>query len=88
MAVGLWMNLTSDLQIWSIQKGEVKEPKLKWHTVLLAENDDEALEVAQQEFAGVIKNSLKQRRKTPASLLGENQFILSKTCIILMKYMF
>lgn len=53
--VGLWINLTSDLQIWSIYKGEVKEPKLKWHTVLLAENDDEALEVAQQEFAGVIK---------------------------------
>jgi len=48
------MNLTDGLQMWSIQKGEVKEPKLKWHTVLLAEDDDEALKLAQQEFAGVI----------------------------------
>jgi hypothetical protein len=53
--VGLWMDLTDDLQMWSIQKGEVKEPKLKWHTVLLAEDDDEALKLAQKEYAGVIQ---------------------------------
>ena len=55
--VGLWMNLTKSsgeptgLQIWSIQVGTIEEPKLKWHTVVLAIDEDEALQLGQAEYA-------------------------------------
>ncbi len=39
------------LQIWSITKGAVEEPKLKWYTVVLAEDEDEALQLGQAEYA-------------------------------------
>lgn len=39
------------LQIWSIMKGAVEEPKLTWHTVVLAEDEDEALQLGQAEYA-------------------------------------
>ena len=51
--VGLWMELlkSSGLQIWSIQAGTVKEPKFKWHTVVLAKDENEALQLGQAEYA-------------------------------------
>ncbi|MHA2279763.1 MAG: hypothetical protein ACXAC5_02550 [Promethearchaeota archaeon] len=57
--VGLWMTLKersgqpAGLQIWSILKGVVEKPKLDWHTVVLAENEDEALHLAHQKYAGL-----------------------------------
>ena len=56
--VGLWMDATNGagkltgLQFWSIRPGEVEEPKLKWHTVILALDEDEALKLGQDEYAG------------------------------------
>jgi hypothetical protein len=41
----------SGLQMWSTKAGVVKAPKLKWHTVVLAKDDDEALELGQAEYA-------------------------------------
>lgn len=55
--VGLWMDLveksgkSTGLQMWSIQAGTVKEPQLKWYTVILAANEDEALQLGQAEYA-------------------------------------
>ena len=54
--VGLWMDLMAQsnqtgLQIWSIQKGSAKEPELKWYTVVLGLDEDEALQLGQAEYA-------------------------------------
>ena len=55
--VGLWLDLTTisgsstGLQIWNTRPGAVENPKLKWHTVVLAKNEDEALELGQAEYA-------------------------------------
>lgn len=57
--VGLWMNLNPiRLQMWSIQTGTVEKSKLKWHTVVLAGDEDEALKLGQAEYAsrGINKN--------------------------------
>jgi len=53
--VGLWMNLVSagkpsGLQIWSTQSGVIENPELKWHTVVLAHDEDEALQLGQDEY--------------------------------------
>jgi hypothetical protein len=56
--VGLWMDAVdgagkpTGLQFWSIMDGEVKEPKLKWHTIVLALDETEALQLGQDEYAG------------------------------------
>ncbi len=62
--VGLWMDLVTPsgptgLQTWSIQTGDIKEPKLKWHTVVLANDEDEALQLGQAEYAS--KNTEKEQ---------------------------
>lgn len=54
--VGLWTSMTTSsgptgLEMWSIQSGTIKEPKLKWHTVVLAIDEDEALQLGQAEYA-------------------------------------
>ncbi|KKK65926.1 hypothetical protein LCGC14_2969230 [marine sediment metagenome] len=55
--VGLWMDLvmksgdTIGLQMWNIQLGAVKDPQLKWHTVVLAKDEDKALQLGQAEYA-------------------------------------
>ena len=41
----------SGFQMWSIMKGVVEQPKLKWYTVVLAEDEDEALQLGQAEYA-------------------------------------
>jgi len=59
--VGLWMTLktgggeSTGLQVWSVLLGKIKDPKLEWFTVVLAHNEDDALQLAQQTYAGVIK---------------------------------
>lgn len=59
--VGLWMTLkdyrgkSTGLQMWSILPGTVKNPNLEWFTVVLAHDDNDALQLAQHEYAGVIK---------------------------------
>lgn len=40
------------VQIWKILTGEIEEPKLLWHTVVLACDEDEALQLGQDEYAG------------------------------------
>ena len=56
--VGLWMDALDGagtpigLQFWNIQSGEVGELKLKWHTVVSALDEDEALQLGQDEYAG------------------------------------
>ena len=56
-AVGLLMDLLQTsgepfgLQLWSIQKGTIEEPNLKWHTVVLAADENEALQLGQAEYA-------------------------------------
>ena len=62
--VGLWMDENpagkpQGLQMWSIQTGTVEEPKLKWHTVVLATDEDEALQLGQAEYAS--KNIKKKK---------------------------
>lgn len=50
--VGLWMDLNSiGLQMWSIQTGIVEKSKLKWYTVVLALDEDEALKLGQAKYA-------------------------------------
>lgn len=55
--VGLWMDIvtisgsSTGLQMWNIQSGAVKHPKLKWHTVVLAKDENEALKLGQAEYA-------------------------------------
>lgn len=55
--VGLWMNLVTPsgkpqgLQMWYIEKGAIDAPELKWHTVVLAQDEDEALQLGQAEYA-------------------------------------
>ncbi len=55
--VGLWFDLvtksgeSTGLQIWNIQPGAVENPKLKWYTVVLAKDENEALELGQAEYA-------------------------------------
>lgn len=58
--VGLWMDLISagkpsKLQIWSTQSGVIEDPKLKWHTVVMAHNEDEALQLGQDVYASPSK---------------------------------
>lgn len=53
--VGLWMDLSvgkpSGLQMWSTQLGVIENPKLKWHTVVMAHDEDEALQLGQNVYA-------------------------------------
>ena len=65
--VGLWMDLVeasgkpTGLQMWNIQTGVIEESKLKWHTVVLAADEDEALKLGQAEYASKdIKKSKEQ----------------------------
>lgn len=39
------------LQMWSVTKGVVEQPELKWYTVVLAKDEDEALQLGQAEYA-------------------------------------
>lgn len=62
--VGLWLDATNGagqplgLQFWNVRAGVVKEPKLKWYTIVLAHDEEEALELGQNEYAGKhIRNS-------------------------------
>ena len=59
--VGLWMTPEDNggkptgLHMWHILEGTVDSPKYKWFTVVLAHNKDDALQLAQHKYAGVIK---------------------------------
>lgn len=54
--VGIWLTLkqqdgsSTGLQMWSICKGELKEPKWEWYTVILADDADQALQLAQESY--------------------------------------
>ncbi len=65
--VGLWIDNVDPsgkpigLQMWSIQTGTVKESKLKWHTVVLAKDEDEALQLGQAEYASKDIEKIKEQ---------------------------
>lgn len=67
--VGLWMDILDasqksvGLQLWDIQTKSAKKSDFKWHTVVLATNEDEALQLGQAEYASkdiIVKKSKEQ----------------------------
>ena len=55
--VGLWINIKTrngeptGLQVWHISPGNVTKAKLSWETVILAENEEEAVYLGQKEYS-------------------------------------
>lgn len=55
--VGLWVNIKTrngeptGLQVWHINQGSVTKAKLSWKTVVLAENEEEAIYLGQKEYS-------------------------------------
>lgn len=55
--VGLWINIKTrngeptGLQVWHINSGNVTKAKLSWKTIVLAENEEEAVRLGQKEYS-------------------------------------